>query len=141
MAWPTQPHVVLWHAISVLREFRGDGHVACLVGGAIDPVEALVLHAASGEVPRGRTTDIAVLGTMRTGDAAVSRLRDRGLVDESGAFTEEGEGFRQAIEDRTDLLAMAPWLHLGEDGCDELRALVRPLSKAVVAGTDFSFGN
>ena len=140
LAWPVQPHLVLWHAISVLREFRGDGHITCLVGAAVDPVEALVLHAASGEVPR------AALQTSRAWndadwDAAVSRLRDRGLVDESGAFTDEGNLFRQAIEDRTDLLAMAPWLHLGEEGCDELRALVRPLSKAVVAGTNFTFTN
>jgi hypothetical protein len=136
--WPVQPHVALWHAISVLREFRGDGHIACLVGAAVDPVEALVLHAASGDVPR------SALQTSRAWndeawDAAVERLRERELVDDAGRFTDEGEKFRQAIEDRTDLLAMAPWLHLGEDGCDELRALVRPLSKAVVAGTDFSF--
>lgn len=140
LEWPVQPHVALWHAISVLREFRGDGHIACLVGAAVDPVEALVLHAASGEVPR------AALQTSRAWrdedwDAAVARLHDRGLVDESGAFTRDGDAFRQAIEDRTDLLAMAPWLHLGEDACDELRALVRPVSKAVLAGTDFSFRN
>ena len=137
LAWPAQPHVALWHAISVLREFRGDGHIACLVGAGIDPVEALVLHAAMAEVPR------VALQTTRAWsdeawDAAVERLRERGLVDDDGGFTEEGDAFRQAIEDRTDLLAMAPWLHLGEAGCDELRALVRPLSKAVVAGTDFS---
>ncbi len=140
LEWPTQPHVALWHAISVLREFRGDGHITCLVGAALDPVEALVLHAATTDV--GRTA----LQTSRAWsdldwDAAVSRLRDRGLVDEAGAFTDDGDSFRQAIEDRTDLLAMAPWLHLGEEGCNQLRALVRPLSKAVVAGTNFTFQN
>jgi len=138
LTWPAQPHVVLWHAISVLREFRGDGHIVCLVSAGLDPVEALVLHEATGDVDR------ASLQTSRAWsdeewDAAVSRLRDRGLVDDKGRFTEEGSEFHQAIEDRTDLLAMAPWLHLGEDGCDELRALVRPFSKAIVAGTDFSF--
>ncbi len=138
LPWPVQPHVVLWHAISVLREFRGDGHVVCLVSAGVDPVEALVLHAATADVGR------APLQTSRAWsdedwNAAVSRLRDRGLIDDEGAFTDEGNTFHQAIEDRTDLLAMAPWLHLGQDGCDELRALVRPLSKAVVAGTDFSF--
>ena len=39
---------------------------------------------------------------------------------------------RQEVEDRTDVLALAPWKHLGEDGCTRLRELVRPLSKAVV---------
>ncbi|HEX2382225.1 MAG TPA: hypothetical protein VHI95_06290 [Acidimicrobiales bacterium] len=140
LAWPEQPHVALWHAISVLREFRGDGHIACLVGAGIDPVEALVLHAAMAEVGRG-PLQTSRAWSDEDWDAAVSRLRDRGLVGEDGAFTEDGDGFRQAIEDRTDLLAMAPWLHLGDTGCDELRALVRPLSKAVVAGTDFTFRN
>jgi hypothetical protein len=140
LAWPTQPHVALWHAISVLREFRGDGHVVCLVSGGVDPVEALVLHAATADV--GRTPLQSSRGWSDDDwDAAVSRLRDRGLVVDDGGFTDEGKTFHQAIEDRTDLLAMAPWLHLGQDGCDELRAAVRPLSKAVLAGTEFSFQN
>ncbi len=138
LAWPDAPHLVLWHAISILREYRGDGHVACLVGAGVEAVEALVLHAASGDVPR------AALQTSRAWSdeawqAAVDRLASRGLVDGNGAFTPDGAALRQTIEDRTDLLAMAPWLHLGSEGCDELRALVRPLSKAVVAATDFTF--
>jgi hypothetical protein len=138
LEWPVQPHVALWHAISVLREFRGDGHVACLVDAEVDAVEALVMHAASGDVPR------AALQTSRAWndaawDAGVERLRARGLVDAGGTFTDAGAALRQSIEDRTDALAMAPWEHLGEDCCDELRALVRPLSKAIVDGTNFSF--
>jgi hypothetical protein len=138
LPWPMQPHVALWHAISVLREFRGDGHIVSLVDANLDPVEALVFHAASGEVPR------AALQSTRAWDddawsAAVQRLQARGLVEGDGSFTAEGAALRQSIEDRTDVLAMAPWEHLGEDGCDELRALVRPLSKAVLAGTDFEF--
>jgi hypothetical protein len=138
LPWPTQPHVALWHAISVLREFRGDGHIVCLVDAGVDPVEALVLHAASGEVPR------AALQSSRAWDesdwaAGVERLRGRGLVDGAGALTDEGAAFRQAFEDRTDELAMAPWRDLGQEDCDELRSLVRPLSKAIVAGTDFTF--
>jgi hypothetical protein len=37
------------------------------------------------------------------------------------------------VEDRTDELALPPWERLGEERCTRLRALVRPLSKAVVA--------
>ena len=98
------------------------------------------MHAASEKfhAPRSRRR---ARGATTTWNAAIARLRDRGLVDDDGTFTTDGAAFRQAIEDRTDLLAMAPWLHLGEDGCDELRALVRPLSKAVVAATDFTFDN
>ena len=133
LAWPTVPHLALWHAVSLLREFRGDGHIACLVESGLDGIDALVLHAASGEVPR------VVLQTSRAWDddaweASVARLAEGGIVDATGAFTAAGEALRRSIEDRTDALAMAPWRALGQDEADELRALVRPLSKAVVEG-------
>jgi len=136
LAWPDSPPLALWHAITLLREFRGDGHIACLVEGGLDGIDALVVHAASGEVPR------AALQTSRSwGDdawsASVDRLAARGLVDADGAFTEAGAAFRQGIEDRTDELAVGPWRVLGQDGCDELRSLVRPLSKAIVEGGTF----
>ena len=138
LPWPAAPHVALWHAISLLREFRGDGHVACLVGAGLDGIDALVVHAASGEVPR------SVLQGSRhwddtAWDASVGRLHDRGLTTADGALTEAGATRRQHIEDQTDALALAPWAALGEDGCDELRSLVRPLSKAIVAGGTFGF--
>jgi hypothetical protein len=51
MAWPEEPHLQLWHAQSILREFRGDGHVALLVVHGLSGIEALVTHAAAGDVP------------------------------------------------------------------------------------------
>ncbi|MEO6317668.1 MAG: hypothetical protein ABIP36_02690 [Acidimicrobiales bacterium] len=138
LPWPAPPHLALWHAIALLREFRGDGHIACLVDSGLNGVDALVLHAASGEVPR------AALQTSRHWDdaaweASVATLRGRGLVDADGGFTDAGAALRQHIEDQTDALAMAPWEGLGEEGCDELRTLVRPLSKAIVEGGTFGF--
>lgn len=139
LPWPEAPHLALWHAVTLLREFRGDGHIACLVGAELDGIEALVAHAASGEVPR------AALQRSRGWDdeawaAAVSRLAARRLIDSEGSFTDAGAALRQQIEDRTDALALAPWAHLGEQGCDELRSLVRPLSKAIVGSGTFGFG-
>ena len=136
--WPEAPHLILWHAITLLREFRGDGHIACLVDAGLDGIDALVMHAASGEVPR------AALQTSRHWDdaawlAAAARLQDRGLVDGLGAFTETGAALRQHIEDRTDVLALAPWVALGEASCNELRSTVRPLSRAIVSSGTFGF--
>jgi hypothetical protein len=132
--------VALWHAISLLREFRGDGLIACLVDAGLDGIDALVVHAASGEVPR------VALQTSRgwsdeAWEASVARLGERGLLQPDGSFTEAGTALRQHIEDRTDALAVAPWAVLGDDGCDELRGLVRPLSKAIVASGTFGFGS
>ena len=136
LAWPEDPVLQLWHAISLLREFRGDGHIACLVEAGLDGIGALVFHAASGDVPRA-----ALQGSRQwddaAWDAAVAGLGDRGWIQPDGSFTDAGAALRQQIEDRTDALAMPPWRALGEDRCDELRALVRPLSKAIVAGGPF----
>ncbi len=44
--------LALWHAATVLREHRGDGHVAALVAAGLDGRQALVTMAATGAVPR-----------------------------------------------------------------------------------------
>ena len=139
LPWPDVPHLDLWHAISVLREHRGDGHVSCLVAEGIGGCEALVLHAASGEVPA------AVLQASRAWSddewaTAVAGLAERGLVAADGSFTDAGRALRQSVEDRTDALAVQPWAAIGADACDELRGLVRPWSKAIGASGSFGFG-
>jgi hypothetical protein len=133
---PSEPHLVLWHAQTLLREFRGDGHVALLTGEGIDGCEALVLHAATGEVPAG-----ALRATRAWPDdewaAATERLRARGWLDADGQFTDAGREHRATVEARTDELAAPAYEPLGEDGCERLRALARPLSRAIVADDDF----
>jgi len=135
LSWPADPHVVLWHAITLLREHRGDGHVAVLTSESVSACEALVLHAATGEVPA------ATLRTSRAWSddewlAASDGLRARGWLDAEGALTDAGQAHRRRVEDRTDALAMAPWRHIGGVAADRLRATARPWSRAVVeAGT------
>ncbi len=136
LPWPTGPHLVLWHAITLLREFRGDGHLVALLDAGLDGIAALVIHAASGEVPR-RVLQSTRGWTDDEWDAASSALARGGLVTADGQLTPEGAVLRARIEDRTDSLAMAPWRALGEAGCDELRALVRPWSRAIVGQGTF----
>jgi hypothetical protein len=138
LAWPDEPHLVLWHAQACLREFRGDGHLAGLLLAEIGPVEALIVHAASGEVPvdfltstRGWSEDEWAAG--------VERVRARGWLDAGGALTLSAAGLavRQRVEDETDRLAVFPYEAIGEDGCSELRSLARPFSRAIVAAGSF----
>ena len=137
LPWPDEPHLVLWHAITLLREYRGDGHLAALLEAGLDGCQALVMHAAAGEVPRG------VLQSTRgwtdvEWDTAVGWLHERGWLDEDGGMTEAGWAARQRYEDHTDVLAMKPWEAIGQDDADRLRALVRPYSRALVeAGLSF----
>ena len=51
LSWPADPHLVLWHTITLLREYRGDGHIAVLTSENVGACEALVVHAATGEIP------------------------------------------------------------------------------------------
>ncbi|HEX8802922.1 MAG TPA: hypothetical protein VF743_01975 [Acidimicrobiales bacterium] len=132
LAWPAEPHLALWHAVTLLREFRGDGHVAALLLAGVDPCEALLTHGAAGD------NDIALDLLKATRgwsdddwDAARARLRDRGWLDEEDALTADGAAARQRIEDLTDERAMTPWVALGQERADRLRALVRPWSRAI----------
>ncbi len=130
LEWPTEPHLRLWHAQSILREYRGDGHIALLVVHGLSGIEALVTHAAAGDVPAR-----ALLATRAWPDeawqAAAEGLRDRGWLEPGDElrFTASGATHRREIEDGTDALAAAPYGILGEERCAELRALVRPWSK------------
>ena len=132
--WPDVPHLQLFHAITLLREFRGDGHIAALVVEGISGLEAAVMHVAQGDSWTREPLRKTRVYTAEQWDDAETRLRDRGWLDDSSQFTDAGREVRQRIEDRTDVLALPPWEHLGEQGCERLRELVRPLSKAVVDG-------
>jgi hypothetical protein len=128
--WPAEPHLVLWHAQSILREFRGDGHVALLVVQGLTGIEALVTHAATGDVP-ARVLQATRGWPDQDWAAAVDSLGGRGWLEpgDSLRFTAAGESRRAEIEHGTDALAAAPYGTLGEEGCAELRALVRPWSR------------
>ncbi|MES9537862.1 hypothetical protein [Actinomadura sp. NPDC000600] len=125
LPWPDEPHLVLWHAIGVLREQRGDGHVAALLAHGLDPVEALVSFAAVGAAS---VETFASRGW--TGDewaAARDRLASRGLVDADGAATARGRELRDDVERTTDDLAYEPWRTLGAAKADRLGQLTMPI--------------
>jgi len=134
VTWPAAPHLQLWHAQSILREFRGDGHVALLVVHGLSGIESLITHAAAGDVP-GHVLRTSRGWSQDQWETAVDALRGRGWLQrgEGLRFTDWGDAQRRAIEEGTDALASAPYAALGDDGCAELRVLVRPWSK-VFAG-------
>jgi hypothetical protein len=134
LEWPDTPHLQLFHAVTLLREFRGDGHIAALVSEGVTGLQAAIMHVAQGDAWTREPLRKTRVYTSEQWDEACVVLRERGWLDESDQFTETGAAVRQRIEDQTDVLALPPWEHLGEEGCEQLRALVRPLSKAIVDG-------
>ncbi len=132
LGWPDEPHLALWWAQTLLREFRGDGHIAALVCEGITGCEALVLHEASG-------ADSLAPGTLQASrawpddewEAAQASLRDKGWLDDGNAMTDAGRAVRQRVEDTTDELALVCWERLGDAKSQRLRELVRPVSRAI----------
>lgn len=131
LPWPEAPHMVLWHAATLLREYRGDGHVAALLADGLDGCEAHVSLVGTGVVPREAIQPHRGWSDEEW-DAAAQRLRERGWLDESGMLTQRGTAVRLAVEQCTNQLAEPPWRHLGDAGCERLHALATALSDTIV---------
>jgi hypothetical protein len=129
---PTDPVLALWHAVTLVREFRGDGHVAALVAQGQTGLEAAVLHVASGQSWSRRGLQATRGYGDEEWDAAVARLAARGWLAEDGSFTDEGRAARAEVEETTDRLALPAWEAVGAEGALRLAELVQPLSTAVL---------
>ena len=135
--WPTDPLLQLWHAALLVREHRGDGHVATLMAAGLDPVEALVTGGlASNSLEFVRTTRG---WTDEEWAAGVERCRARGLVDgavegagDEVALTPAGQDLRRQVEETTDALAVEGWTALGEERTRRLVELGRPLRQQLL---------
>ena len=137
LPWPDDPLLVLWHAQTLLREFRGDIHIAAMTAEGIDGCEALVTHAATDDMTRKLLQGSRVWSDDQW-DAAVEALRTKGHLDSEGAFTDKGAESRQRIEDQTDAGALMAYVALGDDGCKRLRSLCRPMSQTIAAAVQFT---
>jgi hypothetical protein len=140
LPWPEQPHLVLWHAITLLREHRGDGHIAALVGEGLSGLEALLTHTATG---RGFLPEAAKVGrgwSDEEWDSARQRLREQEILTEDDTLTEGGEALRARVEDATNAAATGPWATLGADSAARLFELGRAFSRQVTAAGAFPEG-
>ncbi|MGY1682276.1 SCO6745 family protein [Geodermatophilus sp. SYSU D01176] len=137
--WPEEPVLALWHGATLLREHRGDGHIACLVRAGLTGLEGLVTHTLTG---RG-FTEAAAKATRGWSDeewaAATGRLAERGLVAD-GALTEAGRALRAQLEADTDELSAVPWVHLGPERTGRVVELGRALSGRLVAAGAYPAG-
>jgi hypothetical protein len=135
LPWPRQPVAALWHACTLLREHRGDGHVAVLTAAGIGGREANVLQAAAGVVPRdvfavARHYDDAEWDTLSAG------LMARGLLARDGNLTNDGKTLMDDVENRTDRIALTAYKALDDRQTEELIEGLAPLARAVLATDD-----
>ncbi|WP_345622485.1 SCO6745 family protein [Streptomyces ziwulingensis] len=134
---PEAPHLAYWHAATLLREHRGDGHLAVLAAADLDGLEAVVTHTATGRGMAPRWVLTTRGWTEEDWDAAVGRLRGRGLLDDAGELTERGGALRAEIEHETDRLDAGPYEHLGPAGVERLTELGAAFARAVVGAGAF----
>src|SRR5579862_5807211 len=109
-ALPIPDEVVarLFRAASLLREHRGDGHIAALMSEGIGGLEAHVLFALDMGMPAEKFGRIHHLPVAQIA-AVIEGMRDRGLIGEDGWLTRQGRAVKQRIEALTDDLAAPPY--------------------------------
>ena len=120
------PAMRAWLATTVLREQRGDAHVAAVANAGLDGCEVLVTMVGTGRVPaemlreaRGWTAD--------EWQSATDRLVARGLVHPDGRLTSAGMALRIALEDVTDRASTVAWAALDDDERTEVHRALRPV--------------
>ncbi len=126
----------LWQLVTVIREWRGDGHIALLVADGLDGAQCTVVS----DVMTGRT------GRIRTSRAwgdddwnrAVTALTERGWLGDDGDLTDEGRERRADIERRTNVDSIPLWTTVGEAEATRFAELLAPATKALLAANYFA---
>lgn len=135
LRWPDQPIARLWHATTLLREHRGDGHVATLVSSGVTGREANILHSAAGGV-----SEEFIKLSRRYDDEEWNLLRDglvrRRLLAADGGLSAEGVTLKEHVETTTDTLALSALEVLGDAEIERLFRALTPITRLVVAGGD-----
>lgn len=129
---PEEPLERLWHAATLLREHRGDGHVAALTVAGIGGREAHVLHALATGTPTEVYAAARNLGPEEW-NAILEDFRERGLVDDDGTLSRAGRALKTSVEQQTDDLAAPALESLTDAELAELMAALRPVAAAIVA--------
>lgn len=132
---PPDPVAALWHATTLLREHRGDGHVAALVAAGITGRESNVFHTAASAVSeefmkRSRHYD------DNEWEACRQSLADRGLLDSEGALTPDGRELKDQLETTTDALALRAFDGLDDEELQALFSALTPVARTVIAAGD-----
>jgi helix-turn-helix protein len=132
---PDDVVVRMFHAASMLREHRGDGHVAALMSQGIGSTESHVLLALDMGLPAEKFGRVHHLPSAQLA-AVVDEMRRRGLIGDDGWLSERGRAVKARVEDITDELAAPPYESLEPDELEELMSTLEPLAALLLAAQD-----
>jgi catechol 2,3-dioxygenase-like lactoylglutathione lyase family enzyme len=132
---PEEPVARLFHAAELLREHRGDGHIAALMAEGIGGLEAHVLLALDSGIPAPTFGRIHHLPSALLTDL-IDGMKAQGLIRDERAFTPAGRQVKNRVETLTDDLAVVPYEVLDTAELDELIAALQPLAQKLIAAQD-----
>jgi len=118
----------MWRLSDMLREFRGDAHIAAWTSAGLDATEVGLLTELYWGLPM-RTYIRTRAWSDDQLDAAADRLEARGLIARD-ALTEDGRTLRESIESATDAQCAVIVDRLGER-TDELIGLLASWGEAI----------
>ena len=138
--WPTEPYMVLFHAQTLIREFRGDGHMISLVANEVGPLEALILHGAADiDVP------ISFLKSTRgwsdtEWNEVVTQMINKNLItkdNEKLKLTDSGSELKDKVESMTDRLSSIAYHNVSNDELDVLISVGKKIADKLAQANSF----
>ena len=113
LGWPADPLGQLWRACELIREHRGDSHVAACISAGLGPIAMNILTELWVGMPLRAYTATRAWSPDAI-DAAVDRLRVDGLLG-GDRLTDTGRELRDGIEARTDAMEQPIVDAIGDD--------------------------
>jgi hypothetical protein len=130
LPFPADPIGRLWRCCDMVREHRGDSHIAVWTGAMVRPVEIQLMSDVLMGIPL-KSFSVTRGWTQEQMDTAIADMQAKGWLDGAGAFTPEGRAFRDRIEADTDAMEVPIVDAIGAD-LGELLGLLRPWAAAIM---------
>ena len=130
LPWPDDPVGALFRAADLVREHRGDSHITAWTAAGLDPVEICLMSDVWMDQPL-KTVTWTRGWTQEEMDAAIDRLRSRGLLD-GDAATGAGRDVRDNIEAMTDTQERPLCEAITDDDMNDLFTILEPWAETIV---------
>jgi hypothetical protein len=130
LPWPHEPIGQLWRCCDMVREHRGDSHIAVWTKALVEPIEIQLMSELQLDIPL-KTYSATRGWTSEEMDAALDGMRAKGWM-KGHAFSPEGRAFRDRIESDTDAMETPIVDAIGRD-FGELIDILRPWAAAIVS--------
>lgn len=129
LPFPEDPVAQLWRCCDMVREHRGDSHIAVWTRANVRPIEIQLMSETQARIPY-KTYSATRGWTVQQMDDALAGMREKGWIDDDG-FAPAGRELREGIESDTDDMERPLVDAVGKD-LPELLDLLRPWATTIV---------